>query len=432
MKRKILIIGILLILLGGFILNNVSLATGENVNIYATHRYGNLLERNNVDLTCIYMVQKMNGEENPAYCLNYGRDGATENYSYDVTISNQITDMELWRTIINGYPYKTPQELGCETKEEAYLATRQAVYCALYQRDPESYHALGGAAGERTLAALKSIVNIARTSSEVKLSPTLTIEDSNTLWQMDNIDKNYVSKEFTVLANAETKDYIVELSGNLIEGIKVTDTNNAEKNTFSNNERFKILIPIKNIEKDGNFSILVNSEVYTKPVFFGASNNDSLQNIAITGAYYEQGVGTKTEYYFKNQTKIIIEKQDQESKEKMANVKFQLLDEDMQVIYSDLITNDEGKIEIDNLLPGKYYVKEIETLENYGVYEDFIEVELELNEETTVTVNNLKKSNVPTAEKTHTELEVEQLETLQEVKQEQVNYTKIKLPKTGM
>ena len=432
MKRKILIIGILLILLGGFILNNVSLATGENVNIYATHRYGNLLERNNVDLTCIYMVQKMNGEENPAYCLNYGRDGATENYSYDVTISNQITDMELWRTIINGYPYKTPQELGCETKEEAYLATRQAVYCALYQRDPESYHALGGVAGERTLAALKSIVNIARTSSEVKLSPTLTIEDSNTLWQMDNIDKNYVSKEFTVLANAETKDYIVELSGNLIEGIKVTDTNNAEKNTFSNNERFKILIPIKNIEKDGNFSILVNSEVYTKPVFFGASNNDSLQNIAITGAYYEQGVGTKTEYYFKNQTKIIIEKQDQESKEKMANVKFQLLDEDMQVIYSDLITNDEGKIEIDNLLPGKYYVKEIETLENYGVYEDFIEVELELNEETTVTVNNLKKSNVPTAEKTHTELEVEQLETLQEVKQEQVNYTKIKLPKTGM
>ena len=27
--------------------------------------------------------------------------------------------MEIWRTIINGYPYKTPKELGCETKEEA-------------------------------------------------------------------------------------------------------------------------------------------------------------------------------------------------------------------------------------------------------------------------------------------------------------------------
>lgn len=44
------------------------------------------------------------------------------------------------------------------TKEEAYLATRQAVYCAVYGRDPNSYHALGGAAGERTLNALKQIV----------------------------------------------------------------------------------------------------------------------------------------------------------------------------------------------------------------------------------------------------------------------------------
>ena len=432
MKRKIIIIGLLLIILLGFILSNISIATGETVTIYATHRYGNLLERNNIDLTCIYMVNNLNGGENPAYCLNYGRDGATENFSYDVTIDGHITDMVLWRAIINGYPYKTPQELGCETKEEAYLATRHAIYCILYDRDVESYHALGGEAGERTLYALKNIVNTAKTSSEVKQSPTLTINTQNTIWQVDDKEKNYISKEFEVTANASTKDYTVSLSGNLVEGMKITDINNIEKNSFSNNEKFKVLIPMQNIKEDGNFEISVSSEVYTKPVYFGASNNDSLQNIAITGTYYEEGTGTRTEYYFKNQTKIKIIKQDQESKERIANVKFQILDENKQVIFSDLTTDESGEIEINNLLPGKYYIKETETAPNYSTYEDMIEIDLKLNEETTATVNNLKNNNIPTKEKTNTELEVEQIETVKEVKQEQTNYTKIKLPKTGM
>ena len=120
-----------------------SFATGKTTTIYATHRYGNLLKRDGIDLTCIYMVHRLNGIEYPAYCLNYGLDGATENFSYDVTIDTQITNMELWRTVVNGYPYKTPEQLGCATKEEAYLATRHAIYCALYKRDPDSYFARG-------------------------------------------------------------------------------------------------------------------------------------------------------------------------------------------------------------------------------------------------------------------------------------------------
>ena len=50
-------------------------------------------------------------------------------------------------------------------------------------------------------------------------------------------------------------------------------------------------------------------------------------------------------------------------------------------------------------MPGKYYIKETETKECYEVYEKQIEVELKLNEETTVTVNNLANNNTPKAEK---------------------------------
>ena len=398
-KKVILITILMIMILGCVITPSISNATGNTTTLYATHRYGNLLERNGVDLTCIYIVHNQNGVEYPAYCLNLELDGATEDFSYDVNIDNQLTNMEIWRTVINGYPYKTPEELGCATKEEAYLATRQAVYCAVYGRDPNSYHALGGAAGERTLNALKQIVHNARNSKETKPSATLNINASDALWKIDEIDKNYVSKEFSVTASAGVKDYKVNLTGELIEGMKITDMNNKEKSEFVDDEKFKILIPIKNINQDGKFSIEVNGNVATQPVLYGLSGNSNLQNVAVTGSIYENGSGNKTEYYFKNQTKIIILKQNQETKEPLQGVKFQLLDENKQVIYTDLTTNEEGIITIENLLPGKYYIQEMETLENYEVYDKYIEIELKLNEETKVTVNNLQNEEIPEIEK---------------------------------
>ena len=64
----------------------------------------------------------------------------------------------------------------------------------------------------------------------------------------------------------------------------------------------------------------------------------------------------------------------------------------------------------------------METLENYEVYDKYIEIELKLNEETKVTVNNLQNEKIPEIEKINTELEVEQINSSKE----------IILPKTGM
>ena len=64
----------------------------------------------------------------------------------------------------------------------------------------------------------------------------------------------------------------------------------------------------------------------------------------------------------------------------------------------------------------------METLENYEVFDKYIEIELKLNEETKVTVNNLQNEKIPEIEKINTELEVEQINSSKE----------IILPKTGM
>ncbi len=440
-KKKFIIIMLLIMILASIILPTTSIATENTVTLYGTHVFGDLLSRNGTELRCIYIVYNKDGVEYPSYCLNEPLAGATLNFSYEVNTDNLITDMELWRTVVNGYPYKTPEELGCQTKEEAYFATRHAIYCSIYDRDPDSYKSMGTAAGDRTLAALKQIVTEARNGTYTKPSSTITIDAKSSMWNIDSIDKNYVSKEFAVTAGATVKDYTVKLSGNLVEGIKVTDLKNEEKSYFSGSEEFKILIPIKNIKEDGNFSINVNGDVATKPVIHGIPVSDSsLQDTAITGLIYEAGAGAKTEYYFKNETKVKILKQDQETKKPLQGVKFQILDENKEVVYSGLVTDEFGSIVVENLLPGKYYVQETETLENYHVYDKLIEINLKLNEETTITVNNLHDEDIPKIEKQTSKIELEQERSEVEVKQEEIDVSVkeetsklvVKLPKTGM
>lgn len=437
--KKISVILILMITALAAICPIISNATGNTVTIYGKPRYNYLLKRNGVDLTCIPLAYTKDGIEHPVYCLNLELDGATETFSYDVNIDNEITNMEIWRTIVNGYPYKTPAELGCETKEEAYLATRQAIYCSVYGRDPNSYETASEGAGDRTLNALKYIVNTARTSTETKPSSTLKINSNSSKWEIDNINSNFVSKEFTVTAAAGINNYKVEITGDLVQEMQITDTNNNPKSEFKGTEKFKILIPIKNIQNDGTFTINLTGKVATKPVLFGLSGDSTLQNVAVTGGIYEEGEGSKQEYCFKNETKIIILKQNQETKQALEGVKFQLLNSNKKVIFADLKTDEEGKIVIENLLPGKYYIQEIETLEGYEKYDKLIEVDLRLNEEIKITVNNLQNDEKPEIDKIDTELEVEQVKTNQDLKQEKNNYEKRqfekeveKLPRTGM
>lgn len=422
--KKISTILVLLITIASTIMPVISNAAEKKVTIYGSARYGNLLKRNGLDLVCIPLSYKENEQEHPVYCLNLQKDGATETFSYDVNLDTEITDMELWRTIVNGYPYKTPEELGCKTKEEAYLATRHAIYCCIYQRDPASYTSHGTEASNRTLNAMKKIVNIARTGTATKQSSRITINSNDKIWSIDKNNSSYVSKEFSITALASMEEYNVQLLGDLVEEIKITDINNKEQNTFKNGEKFKILIPIKNLSKDGNFEINVTGKVATKPVLVGTPDKSNLQNVAITGSIYEDGQGSRKEYYFQNQTKVVILKQNQETKEPIEGVKFKLLDANKKVIYAELKTDKNGLITIENLLPGKYFVIETETRPGYIKYEKEIQIDIKLNEETKITINNLKDKTVPETDKTKTELEVEQEVTETEIKQEQTNISK--------
>lgn len=333
-----------------------------------------------------------------------------------------IKDVRLWRIIVNGYPYKSIEELGVANKEEAFTATKQAVYCYIHGNKLEDYEGIGEA-GNRTLRAMYQIVNWAQNSNETKISDTIQIHQVDYEWKQDELNPEYVSKKFSVSAGANIQNYKISITkenAQDIGGIKVTNTQNIEKYEFASNELFKVLVPIKNMTEDGSFKLIAEGKVETKPILYGVAPNSSNQDYALTAETYEDGKGEKSDEYPKNETKIVIVKQDEKTKEKLEGVEFELLDENKKVLYTNLKTNEEGKIEISNLIPGKYYLKEVNAKEGYEKYEEWIDLQISLHEQYTVTVNN----NLEEKPK----IEMDKKEKNKEVSSSKVK----KLPITGM
>ena len=236
-------------------------------------------------------------------------------------------------------------------------------------------------------------------------------------------------------------NYKVSLSAEknqLPEEIKITDLNNNEKQEFSQSEKFKILIPIKNLKNNGSFNIKIETKIKNKPVLYGKAPDSNYQDYALTTATYEDATGKTEDDFYKNETKIKIIKQDKDTKEKLEGVEFNLLDKDKNVLYANLKTNKNGEVEVSNLLPGKYYIKETNAKDGYVISEDLVEINVEFNQNVIVTINNkfkektevkieqkkeeatIESSKTSTSEKTIVNMETELKETHK------------KLPVTGM
>ncbi len=393
-KQKNKIISIILLIITILMTFNASYAASlSSANLYSKGECGHLLKYKGITVVTTMVVYNNSGIEYPAYCMDKSLPGVGERGSYTVNINELVSNSMVWRAITNGYPYKTPSELGCSNSNEAFTATKQAVYCILYGNNVNDYSAIGEA-GTRTLNALKSIAARAQNSSESKPSSNIQIEESANAWNIDSLNKNYLSKTYNVVSATLTGDYEVTINGTMPENSRITDLNNNAKSVFAKGEKFKIVIPISNMKEEGEFTINISAKANTKPVFFGKAPNATLQDYAITASTYEDAVGSLKQRYYKNTTKIVILKQDGLNKEPLKNGEFSLLDENKNVVYSNLVTDERGEIILKNMIPGKFYLQENKAPGDYVLYDKLIPITLNLNESVSVTVNNFKKDVV--------------------------------------
>ena len=400
------------------VLNIVTIKTFANIdkkNLYSKGDCGRLLKKGDTVVKTYVVVYNQDGKEDPAYCLDKNKAGVDDSINYDVTLDGVIKNVYIWKAITNGYPYKTPEEMGCNTVGEAFMATKMAVYSVLYNYTINDFSPIGEA-GTRTWNALNNILLKVNDGENTQISSNLSIVEESTEWKENTNMPGCISKDFYVKPDGPMNTYNI-VKEKVTEGTIITDINDIPRQEFKSNEKFRVTMPINELSDGGNIKIKAFANVETKPIFVGRAPNTNNQDYAITGITYENGSGEKMVYYEKNKTKIKIVKKDETGKKALENAVFQLLDKDKKVVISEIKTNEKGEAILENVLPGTYYIKEIQAPTGYILYNGYIEIKPKFNEELTITIKNTKEE-VPNIEITENKLEVKN--------------TIKKLPKTGM
>jgi hypothetical protein len=378
---KILLIVLLVIVANiGILVNTVqAVENGEKITIYSKGYFNRVIRNNGIVIKTAHAVYQENGKEYPVYCLNRELHGVGEYIAtYDVKDQGKIEDLGLWRVVINGYPYKSIEQLGVTNEEEAYIATKQSIYCYIYNTGTELYSAINEQ-GERVINAMNNILENAKNSNESFDNPNIEIEQSEK-WNVDEIENKYVSKEYKIKSNKNISKITLNLESQP-KGTKITN--------LDEDGKFKILIPIENLKESGKFKIKIQTELETKPIFLGEAPSNDLQNYLLTAYSYEDMDKEFEQEYEKNNTKIIIEKTDNDTNEVLKGAKFEILDEKQKSIRV-AETNNEGQVILDGLMPGIYYIKEVQAPNGYSIDSELKKVEIKLNQEISLTIKNNK------------------------------------------
>lgn len=391
----ILIVGILLFSITGIFQNKVYGAT-YLINKADLYSKGEMISFRYKDILVgvQFVVYKKDGIEYPAYCLDKNLIGVTVGQGVEITVNKALEDVKIWRVITNGYPFKTPKELNCNSEMEAFAATKMAVYDTMYNYDWSDFTATNEQ-GKRVIKAAEKIATTAKKSTAVKISGKVEIIENSKKWKQDELDKNYISKVYKVCTNAESTEYSVEIENLQIDGFKITDESNNEKSKFKNGENFKILLPISELNKKGEIGaklqIEATADLRTKPVLYGETPNSNYQNYAVAGGEWEFENGKLIDTYPNNKTCIEIVKQDTKTGKKLEGAKFNILDENNNILYADIVTNIDGIVKVEGLMPGKYFIEEIQAPNGYTKYDEKIEIDIDFNEIYTVNVGNYEK-----------------------------------------
>ena len=359
---------------------------GDEITIYSKGYFNRIIKKDGIIVKTAHAVYEENGKEYPVYCLNREVPGVGSVPSYNVKNEGKLDDLGLWRIIINGYPYKTLEQLGVVSEEEAYTATKQAVYCYIYNTQIEQYSAINES-GVRTINAINTIVQNARNSTETFETPNAEIIPDEK-WKIDKIDNKYISKQYKIKSNKNISKVMLNLESQP-KGTKITNLENQEINEFNSNEMFKILIPIESLKESGNFKIKTQTQVESKPIIFGKAPNTDVQDYALTAYSFENIDSELIQEYKENNTKIIIDKKDKESKESLKGAKFEFLNENQKVIRV-AETDFNGQIIYEKLIPGTYYIREIKAPEGYNIDMELKEIKIEMNEEKVIEIENGK------------------------------------------
>lgn len=344
-----------------------------------------------------------NGEKRIAYCNSPDLNGIGwipgEYEGYDTTIQSELSDERLWRVFKNGYPYVSPAELGVETEDDAYIATKQAAYFIIKGRsEGEVYdffrpgqESINGQdleetqrRGQKVIDAIYKLVSIGNNGFDTKQN--VVIEKIGDI-KVDEKNNEYSYQEYKVVSNNNEEQVEITNIENAPEGTYISNYEGNEQNVFYGGESFKFVIPNKSVKNDCNIKINYKAICKNYPVFYAKSTIENTQDYLLSVEKYDDEYGSIDLYLDSNRSNFEIEKIDEETKKSIPGVIFNIKYKDGENI-GNFKTDKNGRISLKNLAPGIIIVTEIETPEEYILNSMPREYEIMYNQTVKVEIDN--------------------------------------------
>ena len=364
-------------------------------------------------------------KEIPAYCVNPNDDGVTQVVNVGESVkylaNDRASDPKVMGIVACGYPTRGLDELGLESIEEAYYATKTALWCYLLGSWDINKTAvnpnLSGAdkeAAERVLAAARDIYTRGTWWDKI-YSPKLTVEvDKEYAYPVTINGEEYLQQEITVTSETWV-EYYIQVSfadeSKVPEGTKLVDMNNNETdkvnvestgNGYSG--KIKILYPKDSInEGEGTAQLDFKCNVYQYAVYYAVcaevDKYGNIQNyICDTDPTTPMNVSFMSKYKETSdpdipdgelpQTGLEIIKLEKGTNTPLSGAIFEVKGPNGDVLGS-FSTNTEGKIILPLTLSGTYTVTEKTAPDNYLLSrENSKTVTVSYNKVSTVTFEN--------------------------------------------
>ncbi len=307
MKRRILALLLALVTVLGMFPTALAASSEEealgNINIYHNGEKVSYLSINGRVREQVYTYYNFTDETGatrqiPAYCVNPNTAGVPQTVPKGTGIqylaNQKHTDPKVFGIVASGYPHKSIESLGLQNVNEAYYATKMALWCYILDNWSISNLTVNPsadqAAAQRVLKAAKDIYQTGMYWDRI-LQPRLTATPDQSKPYPVTVDgKDYYQQVFAIHSDTWVDTGLVQLSfadpDAVPEGTRIvningndcTETTVTDAGSGGWNGQFTVLIPA---EAEGcDVQVAIDGVVHEYAIFYAScAETDKYGNI---------------------------------------------------------------------------------------------------------------------------------------------------------
>ncbi|MED1560094.1 SpaA isopeptide-forming pilin-related protein [Bacillus paramycoides] len=314
-----------------------------------------------------------------AYCLVYGKKSPD---GHDLPEIGRTGDV-VYRVLLNGYPQKTPEQLGVSTWQQAHYATQVSIWIALGQLSADDLQ-FKDAEVERATKAITYAADHTGDTQDVFMNVRPTDKQEAQL-----NGEYFETTTYTVETNAKKGEFKVQMN-QVLAGTRIVTEQGEAKETFQLGEKFRVQVPKSSKSSELSLKVIANLTNQHAVVYQGT---DTVQDATVLLERNQEKVSQDLQVFWKSVGGLKILKVD-ENKTPLAGAVFEVWDQNQQSMGT-ITTNDKGIASLQNIEIGTYAVKEVKSPFGYVLNDQPQKIEVKTGEVATITVANTKvKGNV--------------------------------------